>query len=342
MRNKLSLIMALLLSALLASCAPALSPAGQTSGDPTTTSEEATLRPISLGVGFVPSVQFAPFYVGIEKGFYADEGLDVSLDYGFENDYLKLVGTNESQFMVGSGDQVILGRGQGLPVRYFMNWYSQYPVVLFARSEAGIAEPADLAGKTIGIPGPFGATYVAFRGLLEAAGLSEADVTLASIGFTQSAAVSEGTVDGALDYAVNGPVVLDLAGIDTMQIGLDGYLTMPANGLVTNEVTLSEEPELVAAMVRATLRAIAYTLANPDEAFEIALQFVPEAGGENEAANRAVFNASLAFWTPAAGQQPGATALADWQAAAEFMQRIGLVDTLVPAEELFTNEYLPE
>ncbi len=334
--------MALLLSALLTACAPALSPPDQTSGDPTTTPEEAALRPISLGVGFIPSVQFAPFYVGIEKGFYADEGLDVSLDYGLENDYLKLVGTNDSQFMVGSGDQVILGRGQGLPVRYFMNWYSQYPVVLFAQPEAGIAEPADLAGKTIGLPGPFGATYVAFRGLLEAAGLSEADVTLASIGFTQAAAVSEGTVDGALDYAVNGPVVLDLAGIDTMQIGLDGYLTMPANGLVTNEVTLNEEPELVAAMVRATLQAIAYTLANPDEAFEIALQFVPEAGGENETANRAVFDASLAFWTPAAGQQPGATALADWQAAAEFMQRIGLVDTLVPAEELFTNEYLPE
>ena len=334
--------MMLLLSAVLTACAPALSPADQRSGDSTTTPEEAVLRPISLGVGFIPSVQFAPFYVGIEKGFYADEGLDVSLDYGLENDYLKLVGTNDSQFMVGSGDQVILGRGQGLPVRYFMNWYSQYPVVLFAQPEAGIAEPADLAGKTIGLPGPFGATYVAFRGLLEAAGLSEADVTLASIGFTQAAAVSEGTVDGALDYAVNGPVVLALAGIDTTQIGLDGYLTMPANGLVTNEVTLNEEPELVSAMVRATLRAIEYTLANPDEAFEIALQFVPEAGGENEVANRAVFDASLAFWTPAAGQQPGATALADWQAAAEFMQRIGLVDTLVPAEELFTNEYLPE
>ena len=278
--------------------------------------------------------------MGIEKGFYAAEGLDVTLDYGFENDYLKLVGVNESQFMIGSGDQVVLGRAQGLPVRYVMNWYSKYPVVVFAKSDAGITQPTDLAGKTIGIPGPFGASYVALRGILEAAGLTEADVTVESIGFTQAAAISAGTVDAAVDYGVNGPVVLAQSGIETTQITLDDYLQMPANGLVTNETTLAENPELVTKMVRATQKAIQYTLDNPDEAFAIALKFVPEAGGENEAANRAVFDAVLAYWTPPAGQAMGATDLADWQSAAEFMQRIGLVDTLVPAEELFTNEFV--
>lgn len=302
----------------------------------------ATRTPVALGVGYIPNVQFATFYVGIEKGFYAEEGLEVTLDYGFEDDYLKLVGVNELQFMVGSGDQVVLGRAQGLPVRYVMNWYSQYPVVIFAKREAGITQPADLAGKTIGIPGPFGASYVALRGILEAANLTEADIKLESIGFTQVAAITEDTVDAVVDYAVNGPVVLAQAGVETTQIGLDGYLQMPANGLVTNEVTLEENPELVAKMVRATRKAVQFTLDNPDEAFAIALKFVPEAGGDNEAANRAVFDAVLAYWTPPAGQPLGVTELAAWQSAAEFMQRIGLVDTLVPAEELFTNEFVQE
>jgi NitT/TauT family transport system substrate-binding protein len=293
-----------------------------------------------LGVGFIPSVQFAPFYVGIEKGFFADEGLDVSLDYGFENDYLKLVGIGDSQFMIGSGDQVVLGRAQGLPVRYVMNWFTQYPVVLFAKEGSGILEPADLAGKTIGIPGPFGASYVALRGILEAANLSESDVSLESIGFTQAAAVSEDLVDVAVDYAVNGPVVLGLEGIPTSQIKLDQYLRIPANGLVTNEETLAEEPALVEKMIRATRRAIEHTLANPAEAFEIALMFVPEAGGENEVANRAVFDASLDYWTPPQGRIAGASELTEWQAAADLMQRIGLVETEVPAEELFTNDYI--
>ena len=123
-------------------------------------------------------------------------------------------------------------------------------------------------------------------------------------------------------------------------ITLDPYLTIPANGLVTNENTLETNPDLVARMVRAMLKSIAYTIANPDEAFAVSLQFVPEAGGDNEAANRAIFDASLPFWTPQEGAQMGATDAADWQAAAELMQRSGLVTTVVPAEELFTNQFV--
>lgn len=325
-----------LVTIFMSGCVP-VSPGAAT----TTSADGGELTPVTLGVGFIPNVQFTTFYAGIAQGFYAEEGIDLTLDYGFENDYLKLVGVNELQFMIGSGDQVVLGRAQGLPVRYVMNWYTQYPVVVFAQAEAGINEPADLAGKTIGIPGPFGASYVAFRGILEAAGLSEEDVQLESIGFTQAAAVSTGSVNAAVDYGVNGPVVLAQEGIDTTQIVLDEYLQMPANGLVTNEETIADNPELVHKMVRATLRANQFVLDNPDEAFAIALDYVPEAGGENEEVNRAVFDAVLAYWTPPLDHPAGATQLGAWVEAAEFMQRIGLVDTLVPAEDLFTNDFLP-
>lgn len=327
----------LLLALVLSACQPVVAPQGGTSDS----AEQPALTPVSIGVGYIPNVQFATFYVAIEKGFFADEGIDASMEYGFENDYLKLVGVGERQFMVGSGDQVILGRAQELPVRYVMNWYTRYPVVVFAKENAAITDPSDLAGKRIGLPGPFGATYVAFRGLLEAAGLTEADVQMESIGFTQAAAVSEDTVDAAVDYAVSGPVVLQAAGEAITTIGLDEYLAMPSNGLVTNEATIAENPDLVGGMVRAALRGVEYTLANPDEAFEIALKYVPEAGGDNEAINRAIFDATLAYWQVAEGSTPGATQLEDWQSAADFMKRIELIETVPPAEELFTNDFLP-
>ena len=101
---------ALLVLVLLGGCLPV-------TPETTGAAETPALTPVRIGVGYIPSVQFAPFYVGMDKGFYADEGLDVTLDYGFENDYLKLVGTDELQFMIGSGDQVIIGRAQGRPVR---------------------------------------------------------------------------------------------------------------------------------------------------------------------------------------------------------------------------------
>lgn len=314
-------------------------PLNRTGTSATVDSATRETIPVKLGVGFIPNVQFAPFYVGIEKGFFADEGIDLSLDYGFENDYLALVGANELQFMVGSGDQVIIGRARGLPVKYVMSWYTQYPVVVFSKVDAGISKPADLAGRVIGLPGPFGASYVAFRGILEAGGLSESDVQMESIGFSQAAAVSEDTVEAAVDYGVNGPVVLAQAGIETVQIKLDDYLTIPANGLVTNEITQLNDPDLVRGMVRASLKSIQYTLDNADEAFEIALIYVPEAA-DNLQASRSVFDAVLEYWRPQADYALGETRLAEWQVSADFMQRIGLVDTAVPAAELFTIDFL--
>ncbi len=316
---------------LLAACAP-VAPGASTNA-------AAQNQAVALGVGFVPNVQFAPLYVGMKQGIFAEEGVDLTLDYGFENDYLTLVGTGENDFMVGSGDQVILGRANGLPVRYVYNWYSKYPVVLFALPEAAIDTPAAMAGKRIGLPGPYGANYIALRALLEAGSLTEADIQMESIGFTQAAAVSQGIVDGAVDYAVNGPVVLAQSGISTTVVTLDGVLTMPANGLVTNDRLIAEKPDLVAAMARGLARSVAWTLANPDAAFAIALEYVPEAGGPNEVANRAVFDASLPFWTPATGRTPGTTLAADWEEGAAFMQRTGLATTLVNADDLFTNAF---
>jgi ABC-type nitrate/sulfonate/bicarbonate transport system substrate-binding protein len=104
------LFMVIVLAVVLSACQPmTVAPAAGADATP-----EAALTPVSIGVGYIPNVQFATFYVAIEKGFYAEEGLDVSLEYGFENDYLKLVGVGERQFMVGSGDQVIIGIASAL------------------------------------------------------------------------------------------------------------------------------------------------------------------------------------------------------------------------------------
>ncbi len=101
MKNLMLVVM--LAVTLLAGCYPvSQAPAASTiSGEPAR---------VTLAMGYIPSVQFAPFYVAQAKGYFKDAGLDVNFRYGFESDLLKLVGTNELSFMIGSGEEVILGR----------------------------------------------------------------------------------------------------------------------------------------------------------------------------------------------------------------------------------------
>jgi NitT/TauT family transport system substrate-binding protein len=299
----------------------------------------APLTPIELAMGYIPSVQFAPFYVAQERGYFADAGLDVKFRYGIESDLMKLVGTGQLPFMIGSGEEVVLGRSQGLPVRYVMRWYRRFPVVLFAKAAQGIKSPLDLVGKRVGIPGLFGASYVGWEALLFGSGLDPNKVKLESIGFTQAGAVSEDRVDAALDYVVNGPVQLQQAGEQVTILPVYDYVDLPSNGIITNEQTIKERPELVRALVSAVTRGLADTLADPDAAFDISIAAVPEAGGPQVKISRAVFDASLKLWQ-AEPSELGRSDPAAWAKAASFMKEMGLIQTDVNPVDLFTNDFI--
>jgi len=292
---------------------------------------------IRLPMGYVANVQFAPWYVAVERGYFADEGIELEFDYGWETDGVRLVGAGELPFAVASGDQVLLARSQGLPVVTVVNWYQRSPLGVVALIESGIQEPADLVGRRVGIPETFGASYIAWRALTAATGLTEGDVQLEVIGYTQLANLTEGRVDAAVVYANNEPVQLEQAGYEVTLILVADHTPLVSNGLITNEETLRERPELVRRFTRAFLRGLADTLADPDAAFEISRKYV-EGLDENEPMQRAVLEATLAYWR---GEPLGWSDPTAWQNTMEVMQEAGLLSNPVEVEGAFTNDYLP-
>jgi len=308
-----------------------LSACGQTQATP------PKLQPIQLGVGYVPNVQFAPFYVAQAKGFFAEEGLDVSLEYGFETDFVALTAKGERQFAIASGDQVILSRAQGLPLVYVMKWYERFPVAIMTTKASGIDTPAKLIDHSVGIPGLFGASYIAWKALVYTQKLDETKIKLQSIGFTQAEAVSTGQVDAAVIYIANEPVQLKQQGMEVNLFEVSDYINLISNGLVTNETVIKEQPDLVRKMVRANLRGLQYTLDHPDEAMTLSRKFIPDMKEADVPTQRAVLEASLALWR---SDQVGLTTEQAWQESVSFMRETGLLEKELDVIKLYTNEFV--
>jgi NitT/TauT family transport system substrate-binding protein len=254
-----------------------------------------------------------------------------------ETDLLQRLAAGDIRFAIASGDQVVLARANGLPVVYVASWYRRFPVCVVSMASSGIETPQDLIGKRVGTPAMEGASYIGWLAFLDGAGIPRESVDLQVIGYTQVASLTEERVDAAISYALNEPVQLRQSGYDINVFYLDEYTRLVSNGLISSERAIADDPELVQRVVTAFVRGIEATIEDPDAAFAITRQYIPEMDDQSAVLQRAVLQECLSFWRAdtLGYNEPGA-----WEDSVELLRGLGLITGEVDPESLYTNRFV--
>jgi NitT/TauT family transport system substrate-binding protein len=304
------------------------------------------LTELSVGLGYIPSVQFAQFYRAQQQGYYRDAGLEVTFQNEIDPNLVTLVGQGAVDIGMGDGTSVIPAVGQGVPIRYAATIFARFPGVVFAAADSGIGEAADLAGRTVGTPGRFGTNWIMLQALLASAGLTVDDIEVRDYpDFGQAVGLRQGQVDAATGFRNNEPVQLARQGFATNVLTVDEITPLAGPGLIVGVSTLAAKRDALRAFVAATMRAMEEISANPQAGLDDAIAVVPELASDREG-QLAVLVATAEMWANPYTQQHGMGAVdaAAWQASLEFMR--GLPDSNIPAEltvdDLITQELISE
>ena len=322
-----TLVPALVVALLVSACGP------QPGGSPVASAGRAGL---TVGLGYIPSVQFAPFYLADQAGYYREAGLDVTFQNKIDPDLVTLVGQGALDVGVADGTSVIPAVSQGIPIRYVATIYGTYPSIVFARKSSGIAKAADLRGRKLGIPGEYGSSWIMLQALLESAALSPADLTIVEYpDFGQGVAVQQGAVDAATGFANNEPVQMELHGEPAVVLHVDDVVALPGPGLIVGNSGLQARNNGIAGFVSATIRAMTEIATDPAKGLDASIKAVPELASDR-AAQLAILKATIATWAPPGGDATdyGAIDRAGWQASIDYLSKLGLVPNPVTVDRL--------
>lgn len=289
---------------------------------------------LTIGLTYTPNVQFAPFYVAEQQGYFEETGVDVQLrHHGASEGLFTAAISGEEDLVVAGGDEMLQAVAEGADLVATATLYQDYPVVLIVPEDSSITSVQDLPGHTVGVPGEFGETWFGLQVLLASLGNEADQVQVATIGFTQVGALVSGEVDAVMGFVNNEPVALAQQGTPARTIGLGEDVPLVGISVIATGESLQESPEEVRAVTDAVLRAVADIVADPGIAVEAASEHVPDLDTDEARANAlATMEATVSLY----GQddQIGATDAERWAAMADFMAEAGLISSPVEVDTL--------
>jgi putative riboflavin transport system substrate-binding protein len=323
---------------------PAAVLAADPSAGPSAPASPRPMTALKVGLGYIPSVQFAPFYVAQQSGAYADAGLDITFINQTDTDLVTLIGQGNVDIGLGDGTSIITARSQDIPVRYAATIYADFPSVVVSKESSGIQSAADLKGRNVGTPGRYGSSWVMLQALLSSAGLTSDDLTFTLYpDYGQAVGLAQDQVDAATGFVNNEPVVLELQGTPVNVITVDDIVPLPGPGLVVSEATLAAKHEALASFVAVTLGAMEQVRIDPQVGLDATFAVVPELASD-AVTQRAILDATIGAWSNGYTDTNGLGAIdpAAWEQSIAFMSTMpdSPVATPVLAADAFTTELL--
>lgn len=273
----------LLSAALGGAGAAALAACASGTGAQSQSSASAAANGLVIGLTYTPNIQFAPFYMALDDSSYA---ADVSLrHHGEQEGQFDALLAGTEQIVVAGGDEAVVAASNGNELVIIGGYYQRYPGCVIVPESSDITELAHLSGRSIGTPGRTGETWYSLLVALSSAGLTQDDVDIQDIGYTQQAALASGKVEAVVGFSNNDAVQLAQNGTPVRVLAIGEDVPLLGASLVTTAAVLAERRADLTAAVLASAQGMAAFVADPDAAVDATKSYVPDLADATQAAN---------------------------------------------------------
>ena len=302
---------------------------------------ESEIVKVKLALDWYPNSNHLGLYIAQEKGYFADENLEVELYTPVDpSTVLQTVGAGADDFGISYQPDVLMARAQGVPVVSIMGMV-QHPLnSVMALKSSGIERPSDLVGKKVGYPG-LPTDEPLLETMLKADGANGlGDVELVRVGFNLTESLISGTVDAVVGaYWTHESILLENLGypVNILKVqdwGVPDYYELV---LVASEKYLEENSDVVERFTRALSRGFADAIADPQAGVDILI------AASNDEVDRAIEGPGadllVPLWKTSESNFGGQTN-ERWVDFAAWMQEAGLLSKDVDASKAFTDEFV--
>ncbi len=279
--------------------AAALTACGSGKAEKATEKQTEKMQDVSIVLDWYPNAVHAFLYEAIEKGYFAEEGLNVHVQFpSNENDAISLVSAGKAEFgLYYQQDIIQMVADQGVKVKS-LGAVCQSPLnIVLSLKDKNILSPKDLEGKIVGYAGtPLSEAMI--RVLMRAVGADTNSLTLKNVGFDLMSSMTTGQVDATIGCLVNHEVPqleeegFSLNYFSPTDYGVPNYYELC---LITNDSVLKDKPELAEKFVRAAKKGFADFKADPDAAVKLLLD---QQNAENFPLSESVEKKSAAVLLP--------------------------------------------